>query len=446
MQILEKNSNFKEGGVKKPLYHGHTVIELKDVHNGKRDRIEHANTFTTGIEDYLRGSGEYNNYPWNNSTWAGYPLYRTLTGGILLFNKEIDESSTIMPAGTKMTANGSYGVSNNEDPKEMGSFNSSESSFTKNAITYVYDWTTSNGNGDIGCVCLTSDIGGYIGYGNCVSNSRHASGKDISENQAGRNIMLDTMNDFMISCGYLYGVNAKSNNRSIESITFTRKSINIDTASLFEDKETITVDIPDQIKTEFNGKNVSVFCGEGKIIIIEKNIEKGGQKTIGIYDVENESWSQVRFQSERTNFSIDNTRTSILSKHVYLSENGNDNGILIDLTNGNTEDKNYGLYITEIGEGLCLSRKSEDYGSLSSGLAIVDMKSDTVYPINAFVARSFVFKKIQDNRMLYMNINSEGTRIYRNPLYLATVNNLDSVVTKTADKTMKVTYTVTRVE
>ena len=31
-----------------------------------------------------------------------------------------------------------------------------------------------------------------------------------------------------------------------------------------------------------------------------------------------------------------------------------------------------------------------------------------------------------------------------NPLYLATVNNLDSPVTKTSDKTMKVTYTVTR--
>lgn len=446
MQILERNSKFKEIGVKKPLYHGHTVIELKDVHNGKRDRIEHDNTFTTGIEDYLRGSGEYNNYPWNNSTWVGYPLYRTLTGGILLFNKEIDESSTIMPAGTMMTANGSYGVSNNEDPKEMGSFNSSESSFTKDAITYVYDWSTSNGNGDIGSVCLTSDTGGYIGYGNSVSNSRHASGKSMSENQGGRNVTLDQMNDFMICGEYLYGVNAKSSYRNIESITYTRKYLNMDIVSLFEDKETLTVDVPEQIKTAFNGKDARVYCGEGKIMILKTYIEKGAQETIGIYDVEDKSWSQVRFQSERAISSIDNSRVSILNRHVYISEVRNDTGVLIDLTNGNTEDKNYGLYITEIGEGLCLSRKNESYGSLNSAQAIVDLENDTSYPINASVNSSLVFKKIQGNRMLQMNMSSAGMQIYRNPLYLATINNLDSVVTKTADKTMKVTYTITRVE
>jgi hypothetical protein len=42
---------------------------------------------------------------------------------------------------------------------------------------------------------------------------------------------------------------------------------------------------------------------------------------------------------------------------------------------------------------------------------------------------------------------SDGTPYYVvNPLLLYTINNLQTPVTKTADKTMKITYTITEVE
>ena len=40
-------------------------------------------------------------------------------------------------------------------------------------------------------------------------------------------------------------------------------------------------------------------------------------------------------------------------------------------------------------------------------------------------------------------VNQGGIYLYKNPLYLATINNLQSPVTKTAAQTMKVTYTLT---
>ena len=42
----------------------------------------------------------------------------------------------------------------------------------------------------------------------------------------------------------------------------------------------------------------------------------------------------------------------------------------------------------------------------------------------------------------YYSVGAIG--MYKNPLILATINNLDSPVTKTAAQTMKITYTLTK--
>lgn len=148
--------------------HGHTQILLRSVKTGKVERIEHDNMFTDGIDHALKSFGVYNSSPLGNYYIRPNSIWSYLVGGIFLFDKPLSTSpmSKYMPAGSKMTANGSYGVSNSSNPTELGSYNGTESVISDGSISFVYDWGTSQGNGEISSVALTTRDGGVIGYGN----------------------------------------------------------------------------------------------------------------------------------------------------------------------------------------------------------------------------------------------------------------------------------------
>ena len=150
------------------MIHGNTRITLRNPISGNIIKdIESENTFqSTVIAKAFRGLGSATSNPLNNSETRNKALWKNMVGGIFLFDKSIPSNSQYMPKGTKMTANGSYNVTNGGVPTELGSWNESESGASSSAITMVYDWNTSQGNGKIASVCLTSRVGGYIGYGN----------------------------------------------------------------------------------------------------------------------------------------------------------------------------------------------------------------------------------------------------------------------------------------
>ena len=161
--------------------HGHTVIELRDVKTGRRERVESDNIVTDGAESLLRSMGSAQvaiDRVESGTLSAIKPVWAYLFGGILLFDTAIPVSPTpakYMPAGTKMLGNGSYKVSNSGTVTEMGSYNEVESSCTSNQLVQVYDFSTQQSNGEINSVCLTSFLAGYCGYGNSNSGTAHSS-------------------------------------------------------------------------------------------------------------------------------------------------------------------------------------------------------------------------------------------------------------------------------
>ena len=77
----------------------------------------------------------------------------------------------------------------------------------------------------------------------------------------------------------------------------------------------------------------------------------------------------------------------------------------------------------------------------------VDFVGKNAYPINALDGVNYCAAMVDDNplvvNMIPYNNGYEGShtfRLYKSTNYLATINNLQSQVTKTAEKTMKVTY------
>ena len=75
-----------------------------------------------------------------------------------------------------------------------------------------------------------------------------------------------------------------------------------------------------------------------------------------------------------------------------------------------------------------------------------DKIADTIYPTNG--GNLLWGKYNPDTDALacthFNNWNYGGTGMYKNPLILSTINNLDTPVTKTAAQTMKITYTLTK--
>lgn len=152
---------------------GHTIIELMDPVSGKvTDRVESDNMFTDAISEMVNfalGHAYGNNCLTNLYTQHWDPML----GGILLFDGQIEENPGMLyaPSGVRMTGCGSlYYANANANMKVMGTYNTTESDTSQaNIKKFVYDFATEQANGTIACVCLTHKNAGYLGYG--VPNS-----------------------------------------------------------------------------------------------------------------------------------------------------------------------------------------------------------------------------------------------------------------------------------
>lgn len=78
--------------------------------------------------------------------------------------------------------------------------------------------------------------------------------------------------------------------------------------------------------------------------------------------------------------------------------------------------------------------------SYNYGFGIYDINNNTCYPWN--VTSFSPSGNVTDFGMIQAGGYNNSAKLL-NPLYLATINNLNSPVTKTAAQTMKVTYTLT---
>ena len=180
---------------------GHTKIELKDVNTGEVKVVEEDNMVTSALKRLLFVNPLLANpVANNNSTIIG-----NLIGGILLFESTIDEkiNTCCVPAGNKMTARGVHGLAYSGVVTECGSFNANESGFQEDgSVRLVYDFNSSQGNGQISCVSLTSKSGGKMGIGDNIENVDTQTISDIEFNLYGKivnNIQSSFVNFALLS-------------------------------------------------------------------------------------------------------------------------------------------------------------------------------------------------------------------------------------------------------
>lgn len=450
--------------------HGVTKIELYNPNTKIKNIVKSENTFQGSvIAQYLRSASRNSNVIADDDTWAQnydpkHAPWQKYVGGLFLFRDTINVGDHFMSKGNQMVGNGSWNVVNAESPNSLGSFNVNESTNeieNVSAITQVYDFGTSQANGEIGCVCLTSQAGGLIGYGNKDGDILQASRRYMfSRNQYLKSVNPIDTPDWTYGCtiGNMQWrfVRYDSDNKKI---IFNKSRVPLSQGSVFDGLiKTVEFDVSSLSYDVFaEGSTISIASVSDKKIYLTNNywntetIQPSGTWKYWVINTENETITEKTFT---------NVSTHTVSSHSYSVAHGilafkNNAGYtltLFDETTGvlldeiDITDESYPSFAPKIAEypnGLI--GFNTHTGNKGEFISFYDPDNGTVYPTNGQIYTDYL--SIPPTYNIYSNVMSYNTRygvfVFTNPLYLATINNLSSPVTKTAAQTMKVTYTLT---
>ena len=439
------------------LFKGKTTIELRDAKSGKLlQKTEDTNMVTNAIYEFYDQGGITNPSAFGAVNVRDNPMHYLL-GGVMCLDTALTEDDDIIrvPAGVGMVANGAKDILNSGNPSELGSYNELESGWKQDgSFSMVWDWTASQGNGTIACVCLSSLYGGYKGIGN-----KSLTNKEMNVNMANYNsfsqfsninldetaVYLGRYNDkaFFIKresgSETGYGTESKWN-----IITASSPYSNIDIRDSLSRRQLGVKEVTHQydLTGYNNGTYRTIQFGKYSYFMVAYAHTSGSYYTrhfhfdnehpVYIYKIDLDTISIV----DTITLSPQTTgvQAFVMDGGVYPTIFANGkwavyHNLIFDLSNlvNVTEIENF---VEDTG----LVAISEDIAE--SGYRRLDMTTGIMLPTNYNGNNNYT--QVLMSKML----GDAGSNIWRDPRYIATINNLSSPVTKTADKTMKVTYTI----
>lgn len=425
---------------------GHTTIELFDAKTGKLvQRTDDDNMLTKALYYFYDEGGWTNPSAFNAAALRSDALHYML-GGLMCLDTALTESDEIVrvPAGVGMTANGAYNVLNSGNPPELGSWSELESGWQQDdSYKMVWNYNTAQGNGTVACVCLSSLYGGMQGIGNkSATNKANAVNPNIYNSIIEKNIgqdetVIGTYNNFIFTVANGANDWKGLTKKEVKVYKFPLNQLDIRCVSSAELVETVEAGLPATMQ------NIS-----GGLITATAQFQEGVNTYLLImelYNTDNTSWKPLG----RVLIWNNQTRTFSAAYEVNpagLPENINICGITparavlgkysIDFTNlADVEELSDAAQIEETiyhPSARHIFTATQDATLYSNTGYYADLTAKTILPVNgAYTLGSFVKNKL---------MGLSGAGIYRDPRYIATINNLEAPITKDASKTMKVTY------
>lgn len=418
-----------------------------------------------------------------------------------------EANNTLMPAGNVMVGNGAKDIANNGQVTNMGSYNSAESSVSTegNRVTvkYVYDFTTAQGNGKIACACLTTKAGGYIGMGNatsrltdqnfhmetyqsgCYGNSKKPALIFNNYSYAPYNCfgypvynedavyVVDPQTVYYASSSY---ADQRANHWSttgkikVHKMRAGFKSVGlVDGGSISHIKQTWEVTVPTAIRTYMGSTKyyTNVFSDALTrsiyITFVKDNTNISSASNFYVMKIDSNMTA--------TAYQVTNNTGSSL----YIGDNSDRSGYRRIAFDGdymycwgyiNNEYKLFGIKYadsTQVVETPVVNSSADAIYKLASNLIaidggfkssydyynakIYDAVNDTIKYTNGYGTQIKRLTPFADKSGIYLVedllSNDVVYEIRKDPRFLATINNLTEAVQKTAEKTMKVIYTLT---
>lgn len=441
---------------------GKTEIILTDVHTGEQKRVLEQNMTTNALNDIFLQEG----YMKDASEMYGsnfQPIYQKLLGGILLFDKTLEENAAnyFAPAGTNLTACGVYGVKNTTGDTLRGDYNSDESYLDTQAKTmkYVYDFSTSKGNGTIASVCLTSANGGYSSYGASVNGGTGQIANFFLHTGSGRNytsyngeqvIAIDYKNDVV----YTFTPNVQ--NYKLVSVTIRKRRAHMKTlpvvysassaGRVLEAKDVALGNIGSGYGWNYDpSENALYFISGGSN---SSAVYNGNSVYISAIPLDTFTVSNVSCEN-RTGISLYVGRCAVYKGYLFVSSSGNSliTSYKINIANDNDVQKITSTVYLDFSKAFLLGGNffvaGDAYNSSDYRLCVLDFSESIARPTqtSGYFYNVGRYVPVIGSNIAFAQVN-DGNNFKVPCNYLATINNLSSPVTKTAAQTMKVIYTI----
>lgn len=468
------------------MLHGRAII---DLHNNKThldERIVHDNMLTNWIRDSIK--------PWTIYR-QGRPSvedldYNNIFGGLMMFNaalpNDADDYLFPSPHTHKMIAHANHQTYSGTD-LTRGSYNEAQSVATDGTITKVWDFTQEQGNGNIASLGLCS-----IRFAICGNGT-----KTIPATES-RNTYHRIYNNRSSVDGTAYGsgrgfrffdgisgttIVARCTNGILSVIEVPAHWVKFNptvgqhgTAPYFYIPSNVSVETYDLSAISTNNYIASHVSNSGVLyMLFGTSLANGASTTLVAFDLRartyttqtltNNTGAELRIglnEWDNAHFAIDDdgylyiATTSNKIAFINLADN-TDCGIVKapngadDLQGVNSSIcstiSKYGNWIIAGSRGYLFSNTSAIMYIINKGVSwyggwsniqMVGYQSDDILCAGQSIAKHlFAYGGYSGNTS-----GEYGESLTEIPC-LATINNLESAVTKTADMTMRVTYTVT---
>lgn len=460
---------------------GKSVIELTDVRTNTKEIYENENLITNAVPDLLRLNPSGLMYPLDNGTVQFkdeiFPIANKCYGGILLFENPLEEdpNKIIAPSDNSIIGYASNDV-NDTDNSKRGSANLTESKPIDRGYKFVWDFSTSQGNGRISSLALTHYRGGKSFYGN--SYDRESGILMLNK--------VSTKTDKAVLSYYAGLVEVNLKDQSFYSI-WPMPDRRIQIAKIRESffnlglNDTI-LGMPTQdaevnyIKPEkFFPSRYSMYCsfhdgGDGYWYGFSTEYEYNDEGNAEIYTIKikkddfsftEDKWTLENVQlmyigryPSSENESHYRTIASVVRDKYFYCLNYNKNGIYkininnpVDITLIELERK------VDILRGDYTNQYFYKYGDyVATKQFLIDKNDNVIYTAN--VDMKFLTTPLINIGPFMIGFDTDSgygnytlyKLLFLHTQYLGTINNLSSPILKTADKTMKITYTLTEEE
>lgn len=456
---------------------GTTRIELTDVNTGEVEVHENYNMVTNALRDVLKPLGLCKRPSRFLSDFT--PYYQKLLGGILCFDKEIPENANdyYPPADAALIGCAAYGVQNNTKNTFRGGFNQTESevNLKDRYVKYVYDFATSQANGTIASVCLTHKNGGFTSYGskNAVYTTDYSLMQSIAEDslqyvypdRTGANTsskfsgmtMGKTELIFLIDrekdCAYYLKFVDKKHVHITKRRTFLKTVSILD--NVYNTKPLIEeIEIPElgtELKIGYWGYNYDPAT-DCLYICTHADYSVAPGTAYLVTEIKMDTWKVKQYEvtntTEKTLRSDSNWQMIVTDGYLYVKGYESPYELYkIQITNPANAVQFKRINTSNIlGVPKVIINGRIYYDNYGEQLLIANTETNEIMTPEAKsffnTSRQVNVTPVRNEPLLYFC--DEGTYStygwYMMCNYLATINNLDTPVTKTADKTMKITY------
>lgn len=442
---------------------GKTEIILTDVHTGEQKKVLEQNMTTNALNDIFLQEG----YMKDASEMYGsnfQPIYQKLLGGILLFDKTLEENAAnyFAPAGTNLTACGVYGVKNTTGDTLRGDYNSDESYLDTRAKTmkYVYDFPTSKGNGTIASVCLTSANGGYSSYGAETDGSTGQTAAYFL-GTGGSRAFVSISGEYAFAVDYqndvIYTFTPSTVSSQLQSVTIRKRRAHLKTLPV-----TYSASAAGEVLESKSVQLSSIYS------LYVWNYDTTANT---LYFMANRGYSEIQNGREfyiaaipigtmiartynitnRTGVSLSYDTGGVYSGYLYIGGYNSNQSYKINLESDTDYAQLSGVNTALDFQRCCFWNHGRIFalcGSLNSWnyrLAAVDPATNkaryTQNYLNDSKGSTKKWVAVTGSHVAFAVMN-DGSGFLVPCNYLATINNLSSPVTKTAAQTMKVIYTI----